>query len=570
MNPVDLLVGAPARALLDDPQFAAAWNDLWTRCPHATVFQSTGFARAWYDVYESVFQPVIARCQAGNALTGLWLLAFDPARNFLVHAGAHQAEYHVWLATPETQHSFLDSAWRQLTAALPFARLSFKYLPHAQLAAVLCDVPRMSDRITTRIVQRPLVMLDAARIDAALHKPGNRSRLNRLSRLGAPEFRALHDFVDLEALWDDFIDLYDFRNGALNDSLPFREDPRKRDFYTRWFRAAPGDTVLTATYLAGRPIAIFWGARTGTSVHLGMLAHSPFFSRHSPGKMHLLRLNRHLLAKGMEILDLTPGDDPWKERFANGRCAAAESILHSTAGSRRRVELSRRARTTLEPVVVRLGVRPAHVGEAIAKMRRATPAAVFRRWIGWVGNELEFRIYRAERGMHPRFERDPRVAVNRISDLLCFRQSERWETRQAFLRESLSRLERGERVYTVCLEGRLAMHMWVVKQRKSVMTEVRQSLELPAGSMSAYDAYAPPEFRGRGLMRTVLSRVLHDAFADESISYVYCSMASTNSASRRSTEAAGFRYLGSLHCRRRFGRQQRWADASLAQEAAHA
>ncbi len=171
-------------------------------------------------------------------------------------------------------------------------------------------------------------------IQASFAKKSNKSRFNRLKKLGKLEFRQLTDSTELERVFDDLIAYYDFRQGAVNHSTPFREDPQKRRFHTDLFASAQGEAYITATYLDERLIAAFWGAVSGKTVHLGMLIHSPFLAEHSPGKLHIMQLSEHLLKVGKDVLDLTPGGDAWKERFANAHDKVAEAIVYRSQWTR--------------------------------------------------------------------------------------------------------------------------------------------------------------------------------------------------------------------------------------------
>jgi CelD/BcsL family acetyltransferase involved in cellulose biosynthesis len=568
---VELLSGAGARDALGDERFVEAWAALHSRSRHATAYQSPSFVRSWYSAYAAVYDPVIARgTLAGGGLAFLWLLAFEPRRAELVHAGVHQAEYHVWLAQPEHEAEALRAAWLQLGALLPFRALRFKYLPAAGLADVLRGIPEMAARMAVRIDRRPLMQLDAARIRASLAKKSNRSRMNRLRQLGNLDFRRLDGPAEMEQVFDDFIAFYDFRQAAGSQSAPFRDDPLKRGFHVALFGDAPHQTCFTVSLLCGRPIAAAWCATSGAQTHLGMIAHSPLLARHSPGKMHLLQLASHLLEDGKQVLDLTPGGDAWKARYATEYDVVAEVTIYRSRLTHVVAVTSQALRESSARWAARAGVRPVTMSRALKAFRRATPAAALRKLRGWVAVEREFRLYRLDRDRALRLKRSPQVAKNSLTDLLLFEPGESWQSRDAFLSDALKRLERGETVYSMRVDGRLAIYLWTVKnQRKSYMSEVQQYVQLPRGSVVIYDAYAHPDFRRRGMAPRLARHMLRDVFEDDEVECVYASVLSDNRPSRRAIEAFG-QYVGSLHWRQRFGRISKWADSVLACDVADA
>src|SRR5215470_14150148 len=147
---------------------------------------------------------------------------------------------------------------------------------------------------------------------------------------------------------------------------------------------APEASCVTVTYLDDRPIAAFWGSATGTMVHLGMLVYSPFLAEHSPGKLHIMQLSDYLLNQGLGVLDLTPGGDPWKERFSNAHDEVAEAIIYRSALSRLGVNTLDRVAQGGRQGLARLGLRPAEVRANLALIRRAQPAAIMRQVRQWL------------------------------------------------------------------------------------------------------------------------------------------------------------------------------------------
>jgi len=488
-------------------------------------------------------------------LIGLLLLAEDDGT--LVGAGASQAEYHVWLALPGDDAAFLSRAWRELTRRIAFSTLRFKYLPSTAHGDAVRAALRSQASVVVRRYRRPLLQLDAQQIQASFATRSNKSRFKRLKRLGNLEFRRLTDLDELDLAMDDLIEYYDFRQSAANQSRTFQEDPRKRGFYRELFAASPDDLYVTVTYLEQHPIAAFWGAVSGKTVHLGMLIYSPFVAEYSPDKLHLLQLSERLLQEGKTLLDLTPGGDPWKEHFANAHDEVAEALVNRSPWTRLRSEAGRQLSQAAKRWSTRVGVTPAQLNRAL--MRRARLSAV-RTVRNWIVEEREMRVYRGDRTLAKRYGPDERVRCNLISDLLAFEAGESWQTRDGFLSTALSRLEHGEHVYTIRLRGRLAHFGWMaMHQVESYMTEVKQPMTFPPGSVALYDFYSHPSFRGRGLYRATIGHMLHVAFSEPATQYAYISVLADNAPSRHVIETMGFEYQASFFWTRRFGSERTWS-----------
>jgi CelD/BcsL family acetyltransferase involved in cellulose biosynthesis len=553
-----MLRGAEADAALHDPDFIARWQALLPRCPYATVFQRPEFVRPWYSTYRREWEPIllVAR-EASGDLAGFWPLAWNEDRQALTHAGAHQAEYHAWLAAAGREASFLEGAWGQLRRNLPFTRLSFDYLPNTGLA----DLLRATlGTVAIRRQRRPLLKLDPAAIQASFSKKSNKSRFNRLKRLGTLEFRRVVDLDEFERVFDELIDFYDFRQGATYRVTPFRKDLLKRHFHLRLFTAAPERVLLTVTYLAGRPIAAYWGLASEEQTHLGMLIHSPFLAEHSPGKVHLMQLSEYLLQLGMRRIDLTPGGDAWKERFANEHDEVASAVLHVSrwqwriAASR---ALAIRGAKRILPIT---GVTPHRARSALIQLRRATPFALLRRARTWIWDRRAIRVYRADRPLALRHDEDPRVRRNSLADLMLFQASDSSPTRDEFLSAALTRLEQGESAWTVRLEGRLAHCGWTAAVSEWRMMEGDQVLRLPPGSVVLHDVYSASEPGTQNSYGIAIGHMLRAAFADETRCQAYVLLPAEDRSSRRAIEAMGLRHEGSFYWQRRLGRVSQWVD----------
>lgn len=573
VDTVGVICGKAACELLNDPAFVHSWQVLHDACPHATAFQGPGFVRTWYAAYAAQWEPVVVRAStATGSLSGLWLLAYDKVAKQLAHAGAHQAEYHGWLSTPGNDHELLTAGWRMLKQQLDFSSLRFKYLPHPALGDRLTAAFAVEGGVAVRRSARPLMRLNADEMRASMAKKSNKSRFNRLAKLGKLELRRITDLAEFERIFDDLINFYDLRQSAVNQSTPFGEDPVKRAFHRALLANAPADIYCAVTFIDERPIAAFWGVASGTMVHLGLLISSPFCAEHSPGKIHMMQLGEQLLKDGIEVLDLTPGGDAWKERFANAHDEVAEATVYRSAMGLRRANAKERIARLGKRALALASITPDQVRAAISTLGRAKPAALGRKLAKLGGEHREFRVYRADRELAARFDFDPRVRCNEIPHLLAFEPGESWQSRDGFLSTALERIEHGVSAFTVSIDGRLAHSGWLAaNQVSSHMTEVGQTMSFPPNSAALFDFYSHPDFRGAGLYRATIGHMLKAAFSAETTDYAYISVLADNRPSRHVIESMGFAYQGSYFWESRFGAERKWSSEGMATvEAANA
>jgi CelD/BcsL family acetyltransferase involved in cellulose biosynthesis len=302
-----------------DVDVLAGWFDWWKRlldaCDWASVYQGPGFATAWYEVYADRFEPLLVTGHdAGGALSGLLALAVSPDGGLEV-AGTEHCEYQCWLARPGDGDAFIVGAIGWLSEAFPGGSLALQYLPPRTPRAWLTANSSVARRAVVHTVSRGLMALeDASGVDASLAKSANKSRLKRLQREGEVVFERVTDPRAIAALLDEMAPLCDLRHGAMYDDPPFQTDALKAEFH-RALARVPGLLHVTVLRCAGRIASAQINVENRGEVVLGLVTHSPWFSRHSPGKLHTLLLARALHREGYRALDLTPGGG-YKDRFA--------------------------------------------------------------------------------------------------------------------------------------------------------------------------------------------------------------------------------------------------------------
>ncbi len=513
--PLNLLIGADAESLLGDRAFQQQWRSLYSRCPWATIFQGADFVKTWYRVYRSQFQPVlITETLADGSLSGLLTLAITPDSQQLVCAGAEQAEYHTWLTTSDRGDTFIVAAMDLLRTSFTGLTLTFEYLP--PLAPKQWLEPDRPWANQSRLVMwtRPLMKLgDGENLRKSLKKSANKSRLNRLKKLGDVQFEQLHGVAELAAVFDRIIAYYDFRQGAVNNSIYFQADPFKKAFYLA-LMDVPDLLHATVLKVGDQVVAAHLGLSDGKQCCLGMPAHSPFHAVHSPGKLQILMLGVELAQQGFDTLDLTPGGDPYKERFAtdHDETHVLAVFLTDRTLPKQIAELKMQSRSIAKTVLKAAGIKPSTAKASIEKLRHLRKNAIDwpqRLWKQQRGSgEHQIYCYQADsvRAEHDisSFNRDC------LEDLLLF-QPVPGQSRQEFLSQCLSRLEAGQHVYTSVAQGRLRSACWLVeRQEKSVLTEQQEYVFKPESAL-IYDYYLDPSSQQQGYSRLLLEQIANDA-----------------------------------------------------------
>ena len=128
--------------------------------------------------------------------------------------------------------------------------------------------------------------------------------------------------------------------------------------------------------------------------------------------------------------------------------------------------------------------------------------------------------------------------VDQLADLGWFDQ-----------REGLERLRRGDRCYTVFIDGRLAHYSWVQRSSSHPITEAGVSVPVDNGAFWIYHCQTAEWARGRGLYPSTLERIVRDCFSDgDCTAWIYT--AKKNIASQKGILRAGFGLVTTLHALR--------------------
>lgn len=313
---IHLLRDDSAKAWLENPRNIAEWERLYQKCSWRLATLSPGFCLAWLRHYADHWAPVLILEQHDGKLGRIMPLAADTRR--VTGMGAHQAEYQGWLSVASTgEREFLAEALHLCAGEFPGLRMHLRYLVPG--LDQYCDdaLKEAFPRLEVRHHRRPLLPLKESALEKALRKPGNRSKMNRLAALGRLEITFPSERSEIVQTLCELAPLYDLRQGAINDVCPFVDDPAKLPFLIDWLSHADrSDFHLGRICLDGQLIAGLLTVNGSNTASVAIIAYSPLHGRHSPGKLQLYHSALALARNGLSLLDLTPGGDPWKERFA--------------------------------------------------------------------------------------------------------------------------------------------------------------------------------------------------------------------------------------------------------------
>jgi CelD/BcsL family acetyltransferase involved in cellulose biosynthesis len=468
----ELIEGDAVIALLyNDSGFRQSWDLLFESCPWATVFQSRAFVTAWYQAYREEHCPLLVKAVENGQLKGVLPLAIlnTPADDRGAHtqsgritaAGHYEALYQTWLVAPSDGDAFIKKALTELMKQFPGCYISLRFLPPGTPMKWTTDDRKWRKHSIIQSHSCPLIHLSGVGSERIFqHKKHFKHKLNRLKRLGDVRFDTITDQQQFEKSLQEMSVLFDFRQSALFNKSPFREDPAKKEFLLELFRLHL--LHVTALKVDEKIIAAVVAVGEKDWMYLaGINCHCPGHARSfSPGFLHFVLLSQQLAAEGFQYFDLSPGYDPYKEELANQHEDVYELLISSKPSFR----IKRRIKKWIHTRLIAAGKRPMSVELSIkyyaylAKHR--SPASIIK--------SLFKRFQKKEKQQHYLLQQYTAQAPTEIKlnkdnliDLQEFTTGKRSNlTQWEFLSNAAFRLERGQHCYTWVEEGCLLACAW--------------------------------------------------------------------------------------------------------------
>jgi CelD/BcsL family acetyltransferase involved in cellulose biosynthesis len=563
---LNFLIGSPAETLLKEEKFLQQWTALYHSCPWATPFQSVGFVSTWYDIYRSEYEPILlTERDENNDLQGLLTLALCRDSGQLVCAGVYHSEYHVWLATPEKGNSFIAAAMDLLSQKFPQQSLTFQYLPPSTPKEWLTDRGGWGKNSQLVTYRRPIMRLgDGQEVAASWRKSSNKSRFNRLKRLGEVKFEQILTQSDYTAVFDDIVTYYDLRKGAVNGVTYFFNDPLQKPFHLALMNV-PNLLHVTVLRVGGKLVSAQVGLIDDQpqekQIGFSLSAHSPFEARHSPGKLHMLMLAQEVIKQGFDTIDLTPGGDPWKERFANDHDDTHRLSVYFSRRSAQIAGVKLRLKQAIERRIRSAGMNKSEV-QALARqvrdLRWNDVAGYLRRWWQKFWCRWEYRVY-----VYPHCDvltpdRVGPLKQDHLDDLFLFPSDPQHpRSRQNFLSQALERLESGQRLYTRSQQNCLEQWGWLWDSPdKCWLPEVEQEYIFPPESAWLSDYQSIRD--NADLDRAAIKQMVDDAISNYGAQQVYTIVRSDHLKLQALLNQVGFTHTQSLYRHTTLGKTRRW------------
>ncbi|MCE9649905.1 MAG: GNAT family N-acetyltransferase [Parvibaculum sp.] len=487
------------------------WAALCDECSWCTAFQTPGYFDVWSKHYAKSWSPLLVIAwRKDGTLAGVMPLA---ARDTLITgAGAHQAEYHGWICRAEDAQAFAAGAFAMLAEAMPGHAVKLRYLPPGMPRASLTALQSVNPCIDLYFNSSHELAIDRKKIEESQKKKANKSKFNRLARLGKISVRRLN-LPDLEQNMDRLVGLYDFRQGALHGVCPFLDDPIKRPFHLDWLRREPKQIFASGMFLDEQLISAFLFVVSKNEAHLAISAHAPEYAEHSPSKLHLYEAALSLAEVGVTVVDLTPGDDAWKERFSTASRSNVELVVHTSIQRAGVVRAREAATRAVKRVLAGVGITP--------KQIKSTWRAWQTRAVGTIESITRRPVHEARLHLaltpSAAFKPVIDVSIDDLQALTRYGPALARMRRQPFLQQALQRIEAGERCYTAPAAGALAAMGWLSRKPEPALIGASS---VPVTSAVLYN-FDVDDDGAPNALRPLAAHMLYDLQTQTGFSDVY-------------------------------------------------
>jgi len=473
-----LIKDKEAVVLLATPIFQNEWKKLATQSVGFTQLQEADFLTTWYSNYSAIFAPIfIFSRNEKSEMVGLIALAWHKEKEYLVHAG--NAEYHGWLATEEATIPFLKDMFSIVIDELKVEKWPWNWMPSGLNAASLQAAASAEMSLLVEEEGSPIWQLDnEEKLAKLLKSKSNKSKFNRYKKQGEYRYEIITEPDRIREVLEIAQYQCDLRREAMNNSRPFAEDPFKIDFCSELMNFS-NKLHVSAMWLDDQLLAYHMGVEDGERVCFGLVSYDPSESKQSPGTLLIIELAKHLKESGYKILDMTPGTNSYKDRFANFYETLYRPTIHFSKRSFLKAKVKKSMAMTGEKMLAMAKVDvptmrkwKTNLGELPSKLKSISPKSIF----SFFGNIL------LQKNVHFLYEIDLKneeifsttatmLNQQKYVDLLDYQDNQPFLTRRDILIDALDKFARGNVLYSQNNNGKLEWFGWLKELKGQVKLE---------------------------------------------------------------------------------------------------
>ncbi len=511
-----LIKDKEAVALLTTPSFQNEWKKLATQSVGFTQLQEADFLTTWYSNYSAIFSPIfIFSHNEKDEMVGLIALAWNKKKNYLVHAG--NAEYHGWLATEEATIPFLKDMFRMVIDELKVEKWSWNWMPSGLNAASLQAAASSEMSLLVEEEGSPIWQLDnEEKLTKLLKSKSNRSKFNRYKKRGEYRYEIITEPDRIREVLEIAQYQCDLRREAMNNSRPFAEDPFKIDFCSELMNHS-NKLHVSAMWLDDQLLAFHMGVEDGERVCFGMVSYDPSESKQSPGTLLIIELAKHLKESGYKILDMTPGTNSYKDRFANFYETLYRPTIHFSKKSFLKAKVKKSIATTGKKMLAIAKVDvptmrkwKTNLGELPSKLKNTSPKSIFSSFGNVLLQKDVHYLYEIDLKNEEAFSTTSTILKQQeYLDLLNYQDNKPFLTRRDLLIVALEKFAKGDVLFSKKNNGKLQWVGWLKEVKGQMKLEgFSEEIEFGEKTHLLSDFYLSSDVESDNFDENIL-RMLH-------------------------------------------------------------
>lgn len=308
--------------IIKDREFVSKWKAIANNSEEFTLIQEPDLVISWYEAYESHYTPVmvVAYDNKMGEVIGILPLAHSIEEGILSHAAAEQAEYNGWVCLKDYEEDFLIESLVLLRDEFDLTKWDWGWMPPQANTEWLNSEKLKAHGIHVNVntCESPIYDLqDKERIAKIKKSKSTKSKINRLKRSGELKMERITELSRAKEVFPELKKISNFRNLAVYDNMPFSTDDSCKEKWHLNHLDGSQSVHFTVLWQGDELLASNFGFCSEDTVIIGLFTYNPVQGSHSPGNVFLIELLDFIEQEGFRYLDLSPGGDPYKERFSN-------------------------------------------------------------------------------------------------------------------------------------------------------------------------------------------------------------------------------------------------------------
>lgn len=551
---VKIVKGNKALELLRDNTFMARWEELANQSPKVTVIQEPPFVKTWYYQYSNKYQPILVLgVDTNSKVVGLLPLALSIKEKYLTHAGAVQAEYHGWLCQPAYDQDFPIQALIAIKRKLGLKKWQWSWIPPKSKVNWLHSKALRKENIHVRIALHDAPVLDLSDEQKVARLQKNRSiktKINRYKKKSGLYIERIKTKEKALQVFDVLSSQCDFRQMARYQSAPFANDNNKKPFYIERMNF-PEHNHFTILWTNNTPLAFHFGACDSTTVYLGLTSYNPLEERNSPGGILMIKLMELLREEGYRYLDLTPGEEVFKQNYSNLRQKLYKPMFCFSKREKLIADLGHFTRKAIKNSLAFAGAEPGNVKNklsgnialltknpkvALSKMLRKLVLCLYMREV-YSYYKLSVNDVSAIN-----FQSAKSVNINNYEDLLLYNEANMGLSKTELLSQALGRFSSGEILFTIVENEVLVHYGWMTKGAKqNSFSDIDMVFNSHTNSIVLYNFFKDLNCSGQRLSMMIIHKMLTECIQHDR-EELLIRTSEESSSSIREIENIGFRF----------------------------